>query len=81
MIPTAVIFVVIYQFYCKTPKASASPGGNMSNAERQSEISKRFANLQGNMGNDDSDEQIDSSSSKMKRRGIRDEDVYWLKNK
>lgn len=47
----------------------------MSNAERQSEISKRFANLQGNMGNDDSDEQIDSSS-KMKRRGIRDEDVY-----
>jgi len=75
MIPTAVIFVVIYQFYCKKTKASASPGGNMSNAERQSEISKRFANLQGNMGNDDSDEQIDSSS-KMKRRGIRDEDVY-----
>lgn len=80
MIPTAVIFVVIYQFYCKTPKASASPGGNMSNAERQSDISKRFANLQGQMGNDDSDEQIDSSS-KMRRRGIRDEDVYWVENK
>jgi len=75
MIPTAVIVVFIYQFYCKTPKASASPGGNMSNAERQSEISKRFANLQGKVGNDDSDEQIDSSS-KMRRRGIRDEDVY-----
>lgn len=77
MIPTAVIFVIIYQFYCKTPKASPQPGGNMSNAERQSEISKRFANLQGKVGNDD-DDQIDSSSSKMKRRGIRDEDVYWL---
>jgi hypothetical protein len=32
------------------------------------------------VGNDDGDEQIDSSS-KMRRRGIRDEDVYWLKNK
>jgi hypothetical protein len=74
MIPTAVIFVVIYQFYCKTPKASASSGGNMSNAERQSDISKRFANLQGQVGNnDDSD---NDTSSKMRRRGIRDEDVY-----
>lgn len=77
MIPFAVLVVVIYQFYFKTPKAAAAPGGNMSNAERQSDISKRFANLQGSVGGgDDSDEQIDSSSSKMKRRGIRDEDVY-----